>query len=691
MLRWLVVAGLLLAPRGADLDVAVAPGTPLEWTKELRPPSPTGYRGTVPTGGAKAVLEGNTTALGIDFGAANPLGVSRITTRDLPGHLPWTVPTESRGAGDRTPTPAGAITWEYPPRVTPLQWWWCMAVFLRAGMHPNLVSEAECANLLLEVGEPARTAADAVGTSVCPGVVKLIRAEVSHVPTKRPEAPSMDSPIQQVYARLAAEELTSDYPHGMNPYFAQRLLSLGEQAFPAVLACAKSEHAFLRRNAVAVLGGYSNPEGLALLREHAQSKDLVVRTRAVMALARRRDRAIVPTLVGWLDSRDDVQRSLAAHALGLIGHGDAGEPLLKKAKAMAGDGEFLFSALPALARIRMADEAFTRELRELVTAVGGRNYDRGNRADELRPDRPDPSGTRREILKSFGLLALAAQGDERAIDQAVKAASWPLAAQYLAIEVLGGVGEKGTAPLKAMVANPALEPVLRAQAYVRLALPVPETKYAKEVAGNESMPPGVRGIALSMLAGFDPVGTREIGRGVIEGCLKGRARDSAGAYLVMMAVQSLGRMGDLEVDTLLELLRLATERRRRVEAPKNPKQAQMPWWMGEVEIVIDVPLLESVVIELGRTRSKKAGEALASMVSDAPHARAEMAFALGAIGGKRALAALVGALEDRDGWVRWAAYTALHALTGREFFCDWIYGSAGAREEQVRKWKELLP
>jgi hypothetical protein len=436
-----------------------------------------------------------------------------------------------------------------------------------------------------------------------------------------------------------------------------------------------------------VLAGYGKPEGLALLRDSAAtSKDGVVRVRAILALAQRRDREIVPLLVKGLDSGDRFVRVLSAHALGIAGQG--GDALLKRAKALTGDGEFLFTALPALARIRMNDEKHTRDLAALASAVAGRNYDEG---PSQAPDVPDPKNTKRGILSEFALLALAAQGHEKAAAEAVAKTSWKPAAQYLAIEVLGGLGEAGCKVLLAMAENAQLEPVVRAQAMARLLVPVPNVKTAERIALDESLPPGVRGIAIAALPGFDPAAARRVSRPIAEAYVKGRYAAPADAYLVLVAIQTLGRAGEADVDLLLQVAETAVAQRRRHAAPAKRGPQREGWWNQEIEVVIEPPLVETVILELGRTKSRRAGEMLALLLSDpGQDARAEAALGLGAVGGKAALVALADALSDKDGWVRYCAYSALHTSTGRDFFADWIGGGAKTRDETAAKWKELV-
>ncbi len=68
--------------------------------------------------------------------------------------------------------------------------------------------------------------------------------------------------------------------------------------------------------------------------------------------------------------------------------------------------------------------------------------------------------------------------------------------------------------------------------------------------------------------------------------------------------------------------------------------------------------------------------------------RAETALALGAVGGKKILARLIGALLDRDPWLRFCAYRALKALSGQDFCCDWLYGPEATIRRTTRKWKD---
>src|SRR5262245_20707724 len=79
-----------------DVDVAVPPGTPLEWTRELRTPTPSGWRGAIPTAAAPAEPGGTVAAeRDVDFSCTSDVGISRITTRDLPYEFTWAVPTKS--------------------------------------------------------------------------------------------------------------------------------------------------------------------------------------------------------------------------------------------------------------------------------------------------------------------------------------------------------------------------------------------------------------------------------------------------------------------------------------------------------------------------------------------------------------------------------------------------------------------
>ncbi len=102
-----------------------------------------------------------------------------------------------------------------------------------------------------------------------------------------------------------------------------------------------------------------------------------------------------------------------------------------------------------------------------------------------------------------------------------------------------------------------------------------------------------------------------------------------------------------------------------------------------------MPILQAALLEIGRLGTDAAGGVLLARLADVNQlGRAETALALGAVGGKKILARLIGALLDRDPWLRFCAYRALKALSGQDFCCDWLYGPEATIRRTTRKWKD---
>lgn len=70
-----------------------------------------------------------------------------------------------------------------------------------------------------------------------------------------------------------------------------------------------------------------------------------------------------------------------------------------------------------------------------------------------------------------------------------------------------------------------------------------------------------------------------------------------------------------------------------------------------------------------------------------PQSRAEAAPALGSLAQRDTVSALLDALDDGDPWVRRCAYVALKHLSGRDFFADWIFGSAADRQARAARYR----
>ncbi|MFC1706299.1 HEAT repeat domain-containing protein, partial [Planctomycetota bacterium] len=101
------------------------------------------------------------------------------------------------------------------------------------------------------------------------------------------------------------------------------------------------------------------------------------------------------------------------------------------------------------------------------------------------------------------------------------------------------------------------------------------------------------------------------------------------------------------------------------------------------------PILEVSLMILGAKGDKGALSLLKNLARDrnAP-ARAEAVLALGRTPG--GVKELVQFLDDRDPWVRYAAFRALREATGANHFADWLYGKKSKLRRAVEQWEETV-
>ncbi len=99
------------------------------------------------------------------------------------------------------------------------------------------------------------------------------------------------------------------------------------------------------------------------------------------------------------------------------------------------------------------------------------------------------------------------------------------------------------------------------------------------------------------------------------------------------------------------------------------------------------PVLEVAVLELVRVDSSKAMPWLLSRLEDRKAlARQRAALALAGIGGKQAALHLVKLCKDDDPWTHFAAQPGLRRRSGKDFACDWLFGTTTSRKAAVSKW-----
>lgn len=105
-----------------------------------------------------------------------------------------------------------------------------------------------------------------------------------------------------------------------------------------------------------------------------------------------------------------------------------------------------------------------------------------------------------------------------------------------------------------------------------------------------------------------------------------------------------------------------------------------------------VLLEEQILLALGRTRSKEAGEALSRFLGDhpksvlVPHA----CLALGISGQKAHARKLLPLLVCDDGFTRFCAYEALRHLTSKDYWADWMFGEMEERTTAAEQYVRCL-
>jgi HEAT repeat protein len=671
-----------------------------------REPVPTGRRGRIPTVATRGVRDRDTRTeedarlRASELGTTNLYELFRLTDFDLLGHVKLNLPDFGRKTSNDVSTGGAEVPEHlrrvYPPQIPPELAWMTVCSCVRSDVHPEVVSEPELIAHCIELGIPAHYASRAY-----PGRIgETIRRSTSPMPADAPSVPGMKTPRDRMFARLAVLELTGGFAYALDPNFARRTLAVGPESYPAVLECSRSPHALLAQNAVALLANYAHPETGAELRKIFQKHpDPVCRLRALGGLLRRRDRSAVPELLSAARGSDPIFRSVAIYALGVLEEPGAADAIRRILASGAGDPDVLWSALPAAARIADGSAEAGRILRLLEKLLrekcGGddevhRSVDRDRRANTPTAEAP---GTKVRVLRQMALLALAAQGDSGAREELHRRleksghTSFHGTVWYLLCDVLGKLGDRGGIRLAAIVESDAPESVRMHGLRVLLRCGGAGVDRLERLLADAS--PVVRAAALRFLAERDGPRCAERCREILESYAEARnAASGSEAFLVAIAAEILGSLdawkgkaAECLVGAARQALAQEAHARRLERVGKDARDYQ---------IAIHPPLVETLLLECGRAGTPAARDLLLAALDDRPrpHGRAEAALALGAIGGARAVEALLKALEDPDGWVRHAAYVSLKAISGQDWFVDWIFSSVEECRKQGRRYRD---
>lgn len=660
----------IMVPVFADIDIAVPPGNPMEWS--LSRPTPPHILQTVPAGGIpkRRPTTGFDTVLAEDLkrrpephaGTGSLYNRLRVLTADLPNHV-------------GNPDLAQGRKYEhlrYPPEMPTELVWEAAAAQIRVVLHSETTAVPEVVARLVELGEPALAAAEFNDWGPVP---REVRRRVSPLPRQPPVL--SDKPLM----KLTQIELCGNYPHAYDPNYARKIYTIPEDFEALVIECLKDPHPLVSRNAVSVLYGYQTPAATrALLKVLKETKDDVQKFRAITALAARREKAAVPELTALLVSKDAALRSAAAHALGIIGDRSSARAL-RDAIAATYDADFYMSAIPALARLGDRDSIkFLSDLREKIRQKMPDVMVIQPPADQIVPVKPDPQGAKRRILLDACLLGMAIAGDKEARESVVGklevegldmvlAPTFTLLidclAQMKAEKYLARIATGDLAPGKNSVFGQSLTfDTVRARATRH----VEDVDTLKKLAKDKSAEVAVAAMVQLYLRGHRP-------REVVEAYANGSYSRPEELHVVATAVQLAGA----PTDVLIKVVKRAKE-----QGHYAKRLGENVEDITRANIEVQPPLLEVATLELGRTGDEAAIDTLAGLGT------AEAALALGSIGGPKALPPLLKLLESEDGWTRYCAYKALKHVTGKDYVCDWVFGDAKSREEATRRYREAV-
>ena len=296
--------------------------------------------------------------------------------------------------------------------------------------------------------------------------------------------------------------------------------------------------------------------------------------RSLAALAHFRTRWDWQPLVERMQASEDAFEVVALlGALGRSGRADVVPAVYERAKRAAAerDAEVLMAALPALLRLPVArhrDEV--RSLADAIEVDAAADPERfaHETPSNRRADRPDPSGTRAEILTQLAVLLRARlTPDDPELQNRLITLSGPApdlperfprihpSVRLLYIDALPLAGEPGARRLRETALARSTEAVLRGRALHRL--PWSErSELAVRLALEAGERPEVRLVAFEvMLADLHPRLVEVGGRLLAECAETGSGGGSAAArHLHLRAVRALSERKALETDDLLPLL-----------------------------------------------------------------------------------------------------------------------------------------
>ncbi len=332
---------------------------------------------------------------------------------------------------------AGAQAWAklaYPPSVPQNLYEYTVTRYLMVMLRKSELSESELTQFLIEVGEPAYSAATACkGEARLKAMAEYVMKHVGPMVRQLPPAPKTATE-QAVYADLLGR-------HPYEPEFGRWILAQpAGDTLPVLKKIVEgSSHPFLVRNAVFILRCYNNPEVVPVLRKAmTTTRDPVVRNRALVGLVRWADPGMTDWLVKQMKTGDSF-RTMAVWALARCGSVDKLGAILQAAEAIEPDGEFLMSALPALSWLaKSAPEKdkekvvkFLHRVKDGADAIQepplwDATKD-GKPRDFMKTVQPIPSRDRKKIIETECRVGLALLGEKPHADWMRQTGQQPVA------------------------------------------------------------------------------------------------------------------------------------------------------------------------------------------------------------------------------------------------------------------------
>jgi len=716
-------AGTIDAMGTPDLDVGVPPGTPLDWDKELNQPTPVPVIGTggpsrpqpkeadpkIEDKGAHTrvqiqkspVKPAPNPAPTMGFSVPNLYNFFRVTTADFMNHVtpnfktktptPWEPPPGEAGPPPPPPNietgrstadnPKGkpeavpavplrhGVQGGYPPRTPGELGWMSVIVGLRAQLHPESVNTAEASAYIQEIG----------------GALE--------VPDPLPPFPSMKTPLDKMLSKLIVLEICSGWPYSMDPTYAKKTLMLGDLSFNTIVECSKSQHPFLRNNAIAILANFQGEKAaIALIDVYEKAMDNTGKIRAAAGLGRKRYVKAMPKLVNALGHSDDGVNAMAIYALSQIAAAAPDKEKVAAAKRLTGlfqsKPDICWSALAAIARIGAKDKSLAdscvslkNSFKDKAAAVGAPVPQQGSSGTIT----PDPAGFKNKILYQAAILAAAASGDAGSISEACSMGHGGFVAplQILAAEVFPNLGPQGISIAQGLASHE--QPAVSVAAIRSLGRFKDQVGFLKGVAAGGK--PMARGAALCALIGLDDAALEEAAKPIVSA---GGVSPAETAFLVSLAIQMLDFIGKNDGASVLNV----------VNAAKGANAIASRTATNEYDITrakIDVfpPLLEIATLAMGKTQHEPGLSVLVSLMAPGSPVRGEAALALGSYSKPelivQAAEALLQALvEPSDGFVRFCAYLSLKALSGKDHSADYIFGKIDDVWPQALKYRDWL-